>query len=67
MTSIKRGVAVVLSNADSGTKWMEIGQANKTYHDATGHIEDDITTNDDGWADFRCNAGSVSVWVPKEN
>ena len=61
------GVAVILSNGDSGSKWMEIGHANKTYTDATGHIEDELTTNDDGWAEFRCNAGSVSVWVPKED
>lgn len=58
------GLAVLLSNGDSGTKWMELGKPNKTYYDATGHIEESLTTNEDGWAEFRCNAGSVSVWVP---
>ena len=24
-----------------------------------------ISANDEGWADFRCSAGSVSVWVPQ--
>lgn len=61
------GVAVVLSNGEAGNKRMEIGQPNKTYIDATGHIEEPITTGDDGWAEFTCEAGSVSVWVPQES
>ncbi len=59
------GMAVVLSNGDEGTKWMEVGQANRTYVDITDGIKDTVVTNDQGWADFRCNAGSVSVWVPE--
>jgi alpha-amylase len=59
------GMAVVLSNGDEGTKTMEVGQPNTLYIDLTGHISDAITTNADGWADFRCSAGSVSVWVPQ--
>ncbi|WP_008311604.1 alpha-amylase [Leptolyngbya sp. PCC 6406] len=59
------GMAVVLTNASDGTKWMDVGNPNSTYHDITGHIETPITTNDEGWAEFRCNGGSVSVWVPK--
>ncbi|MBW4591761.1 MAG: alpha-amylase [Brasilonema angustatum HA4187-MV1] len=59
------GMAVVLSNGEEGTKWMEVGQPNSTYIDITEHISEPITTNDDGWADFRCTAGSVSVWVPQ--
>ncbi|MEO0520963.1 MAG: hypothetical protein AAF171_27125 [Cyanobacteria bacterium P01_A01_bin.116] len=31
------------------------------------HIDEPITTNDEGWADFRCQAGSVSVWVPQSD
>ena len=58
------GMAVVLSNGGDGTKWMEIGQPNCTYIDITEHITEPIITNDDGWAEFRCNGGSVSVWVP---
>ncbi|MEL6937601.1 MAG: alpha-amylase [Cyanobacteria bacterium J06598_1] len=60
------GMAVVISNGDDGEKWMEVGQANRTYVDLTEHINDPITTNDEGWAHFRCNAGSVSVWVPED-
>ena len=60
------GMAVVLSNGDEGSKWMEVGQPNRTYIDATETIQDPVTTNDEGWADFRCNAGSVSVWIPQD-
>lgn len=60
------GMAVVLSNGDPGTKRMEVKQPNSNYMDITGNIEEPITTDKDGWADFRCNAGSVSVWVPKK-
>ncbi len=59
------GMAVLMSNGGDGTKQMEIGQPNRTYIDITEHITEPITTNDDGWAEFRCNAGSVSVWVPQ--
>jgi alpha-amylase len=59
------GMAVVLSNGNNGTKTMQ-ARPNQTYVDITEHIKDAITTNGDGWAEFRCNAGSVSVWVPKE-
>lgn len=59
------GMAVVLSNGGDGTKWMEVGQANQTYIDITEHISEPVTTNDEGWAEFRCNGGSVSVWVPQ--
>ncbi|GFE67989.1 alpha-amylase [Chroococcus sp. FPU101] len=59
------GMAVVLSNGGDGTKWMEVGQPNQTYIDITEHISESVTTNDEGWAEFRCNGGSVSVWVPQ--
>ena len=57
------GMAVVLTNGEGGGKWMEIGHANATYVDITEHVKDPIVTNDDGYAEFRCNGGSVSVWV----
>ncbi len=60
------GMAVVLSNGDDGSKFMEVGNPNTTYIDLTEHIDEAITTNADGWGDFRCNAGSVSVWVPQQ-
>jgi alpha-amylase len=42
---------------------MEVGKKNTTFRDLTGHISDPITTNADGWAEWRCNGGSVSVWA----
>ncbi|WP_373544970.1 alpha-amylase [Chamaesiphon sp.] len=60
------GVAVVLSNGEWGTKWMAIGHPNCTYIDITEHVKESVTTNDDGWAEFRCNGGSVSVWVKQQ-
>jgi alpha-amylase len=63
------GMAVVLSNGDDGSKWMNIGHPNCSYIDITDHLPEPIVTNNDGWAEFCCNGGSVSVWVkqvPKE-
>lgn len=59
------GVAVVLSNGDDGSKSMEIGQPNATYIDITGQISEPVVINEDGWGEFGCNGGSVSVWVPQ--
>jgi alpha-amylase len=59
------GMAVVLSNGGDGTKWMEVKQPNRKYIDLTENISDPVVTNDDGWAEFRCKAGSVSVWIPQ--
>ncbi|MDY6938473.1 MAG: alpha-amylase [Cyanobacteriota bacterium] len=60
------GMAVVLTNGDNGRKRMEVGQPNRTYIDITEHINEPVTTDDRGWAEFHCPAGSVSVWVPKD-
>lgn len=59
------GMAVVISNGEFGSKWMEVGTPQQTYIDLTEHLKDPITTNEEGWAEFRCNGGSVSVWVPQ--
>ncbi|MEM6500296.1 MAG: alpha-amylase [Cyanobacteria bacterium P01_C01_bin.89] len=59
------GMGVLLSNGEAGTKWMETGQPNKTYVDITEHIKEPVVTNDEGWGEFSCPGGSVSVWVPQ--
>jgi len=61
------GVAVVLSNGEEGEKNMEIGKghAGKVFIDALGHRNEEITIDENGWAQFCCAAGSVSVWVLK--
>jgi len=59
------GMAVVLSNGASGTKFMEVGQPNCTYIDITECIDQPVVTNDEGWGEFSCQGGSVSVWLPQ--
>jgi len=59
------GMAVVLSNGEDGRKWMNVGHPNSIYIDITDHVDESVTTNDDGWAEFCCNGGSVSVWIKK--
>lgn len=59
------GMAVVLSNGEDGRKWMNVGHPNSSYTDITEHVAEPVTTNDEGWAEFCCNGGSVSVWIKK--
>jgi alpha-amylase len=59
------GIAVVMSSGDNGTKRMQ-SAANTGYYDLTRHIRGTITTDNEGWADFGCLAGKVSVWVPRK-
>lgn len=58
------GVAVVLSSGDAGARRMQTASPGTEYRDATGHVEGAVTTDEEGWAEFPCEAGSVSVWVP---
>lgn len=58
-----RAMAVLMSDGAAGSKWMEVGKPHTTFRDLTGHIREAITTNGDGWAEWRCPGGSVSVWV----
>jgi len=59
------GCAVIMSNGDEGRKSMEIGQqfAGKVFVDKLGHRTEEVVIDEQGWAEFHCNAGSVSVWV----
>lgn len=61
----QRGMAVLISNGEEGTKFMETGSPETTYVDITKNIDDTVTTNQDGWGEFRCKGGSVSVWIPQ--
>ncbi|KEF42183.1 MAG: cytochrome C oxidase subunit II [Cyanobium sp. CACIAM 14] len=58
-----RAMAVLMSDGAAGNKWMEVARRNTVFRDLTGHIREPITTNGDGWAEWRCPGGSVSVWV----
>ena len=61
------GCAVVMSNQDEDDKRMEMGNhyAGQEFYDSLGHRDEMVTIGDDGWADFPCPAGGVSVWIPK--
>jgi alpha-amylase len=56
-------MAVVLTNGTAGRKWMNVYRPNKTFRDATRQAPEKVTTNADGWGEFRCLDGSVSAWV----
>jgi alpha-amylase len=59
------GLAVVISNGDKGFKSMEIGKrfAGKALKECLGHCEGEVVINEEGWGEFYCEAGSVSVWA----
>jgi alpha-amylase len=59
------GMAVVISNGEAGVKRMSTGHPNVVYVDCTGHVTDRVTTDSEGFADFRCLGRSVSVWLPE--
>lgn len=61
------GLAVLLSDGPGGAKWMDTAQPHTTFVDITGHITESVTTNADGWGEFLCPGGAVSVWVPHPN
>jgi alpha-amylase len=58
-------IAVVLSNSDAGNKKMFVGNsfADKIFKDVLNNNPATITINQDGFGEFVCNAGSVSVWM----
>jgi alpha-amylase len=58
-----KAMAVLLSDGPEGTKWMEVGKPNTRFVDTTEHVKQPVVTNEHGWGEFRCNGGSVSVWV----
>jgi alpha-amylase len=58
-----KAMAVLMSDGPAGSKWMEVGKPNAKFMDMTGHVKDPVYTNQAGWGEFRCNGGSVSVWV----
>jgi alpha-amylase len=58
-----KALAVLMSNGADGYKWMEVGKHNAKLRDITEHVSEAVYTNSDGWGEFRCKGGSVSVWV----
>jgi alpha-amylase len=62
------GCAVIISNGDEGTKNMEMGKkfAGKIMIDHLGKVKEEITINEEGWAEFKVQGRSVSIWVLKK-
>jgi alpha-amylase len=58
-----KAMAVLLSDGPEGTKWMEVGRPRARFFDLTEHVKEPVFTNEHGWGEFRCNGGSVSVWL----
>jgi alpha-amylase len=59
-------MAVLMSDGPAGNKWMEVGKPGARFVDVTGHVGELVVANEHGWGEFRCNEGSVSVWVQEQ-
>jgi alpha-amylase len=61
------GIAVLMSNGETGTKTMEIGKehANQVFINALKKSDPEVIINKDGWGDFCCPPGNLSVWIKK--
>ncbi|WP_211217175.1 alpha-amylase [Psychromonas hadalis] len=62
-----QGMAVLMTDADAGTKLMAMGinNADECFVDITGNYADNdrVCTDEQGNATFKVKGGSVSVWV----
>ena len=58
-----KALAVIMSNGQDGYKWMHVARCFAIFSDITGHVTQSVQTNADGWGEFRCPGGKVSVWV----
>ncbi|AFG38305.1 alpha-amylase [Spirochaeta africana] len=56
-------MAVLMSNGSEGKKAMNTGKARETFIDITEHIKEKVETDENGWGEFVCPAGSLSVWI----
>jgi alpha-amylase len=56
-------MVVLMSNGEAGSKRIETGKPNATFKDCTGHDQQEITSDENGVAEFHCPAGSLSVWL----
>lgn len=58
-----KALAVLMSDGPGGSKWMEVRRPGAIFRDLTGQDAGTVTANAQGWAEFRCGGGSVSVWA----
>lgn len=59
------GVAVVMTDKFGGTIRMNVGKqfANTVFYDCLGYIDKKVYIDENGFGDFSCLDGSVSVWI----
>ncbi len=64
-TETEPGCVVIITNRNATQKSITLGseQAGVAFRDFLGHRNEEITTDENGTADFTVEAGSVSVWV----
>lgn len=58
-------MAVLLSDGMGGSKWMDVKRPGAVFYDICGHDRDCVIANEEGWAEFHCPGGSLSVWVER--
>ena len=61
------GLAALITDGDGGSKRMYVGTKNagEEWYDITGNIAQTVKIGSDGYATFKVNGGSCSVWVNK--
>ncbi|MBO7710476.1 MAG: alpha-amylase [Lachnospiraceae bacterium] len=59
------GLAVLMSNAEGGTKRMFVGTqfAGEAFYDMIGNCPEKVIIDEDGWGEFRTEGGNVAVWM----
>ena len=59
------GLAVVMSDKYGGIIRMNVGKqfANTVFYDCLGYIDKKVYIDENGFGDFSCLDGSVSVWI----
>ena len=59
------GLAVLMSNAEGGSKRMYVGKqfAGELFYDAMGECTEPVRIEDDGNCTFYTDGGKVSVWI----
>ncbi len=62
------GVAVVMTNGLAGSICMNMGTdfTGKEFQDCLGNVQEIVTIDENGNGEFRCQDGSVSVWILKK-
>ena len=58
------GMVVILTNSQTGSKPMQTSLPNHPFKEVTGQFDHQITTDDNGWAEFPCNDRAIALWLP---